>query len=189
MRVLSLSEKGREILAWILLEEAQHFSPDGIIFKSHPENKEKVFEQTNDYLKMVEHGAIFRSTTSVLDNIINAAHTYYPDLNSVLRNHSIQRLAKPEMLLLEDCIKYFLDTNIRFYLENPSIPLDNKIMKLKKEIVPIMNKYMPHQDAKSIEFTKVIIGSIAGYSKYYLEKRANSINFERGYEAAYLKSA
>ena len=70
MRALLLTERGHEILAWILLEEAPHFSPDGIISKSHPQNKEEAFEKIDDYLQSVEHGKIFGGIMSVLINIV-----------------------------------------------------------------------------------------------------------------------
>lgn len=139
IRTLTLADKGPEKLAWLLLEEAQHFSPDGIIFKSHPENKEKVFEQTNDYLKMVEHGAIFEQMIGTLCHLINDGQEIYPNFNNSLRSYSIQRTNNPEMKLLEDSVKYHDKrlNNIRFekdyeitYMKSapqtPQIPMDPK---------------------------------------------------------------
>ncbi|MDB4303262.1 hypothetical protein N9934_00540 [Desulfosarcina sp.] len=189
MRVLTLAERGHEILAWILLEEAPHFSPDGEMYKSHPENVEEVFEQTSDYLKFVEHGAIFGAMMSLFYNIIAAGQKSYPDLSSTLRAHSITKTNKVEMKTLEDSVQYFLDTDLRTYLEDPLIPFEDKIKRVKQYMVTLLRDYSGTQDAPLVAFATAISNAILTYAQYYLKRRTNDIRFERGHDLVYLRSA
>jgi hypothetical protein len=189
MRALSLAKKGPEILAWILLEEAQHFSPDGEIYKSHPRNKEKIFERTNDYREIVEHGAVFETMMSTLYHLIDQGQKAYPDFNDLLRTHSIQRTNNPEMRIFEDSVKYFLDTNIRSYFENPSIDYQEIIKETSYDIAAIMKQYMISPDMQLQKYSLGIANAILTYPRLYKDHRVNNIRFEKGYEIAYLKSA
>jgi hypothetical protein len=189
IRTLSLAEKGPEILAWILLEEAQHFSPDGEIFKSHPENREKILVKTSDYLEMVEHGIIYEMVMSSFYNLIDNAQKAYPDFNEFLRMHSIQRTNNPGMKVLEDGVRYFLDSGIRNYLEDVSIPYEMKVNKLSNDIRALILRHMSQPDTRLKELSVVIINAIITYLKNYLKHRTDGIRFEKGYEIAYLKSA
>jgi hypothetical protein len=189
IRTLALAEKGYEILAWILLEEAPHFSPDGIISKSHPENRDQAFEKYGDHLQAVEHGVIFETIMSFLYYLINDVQYLYPNLNQLLRAYSIQRTNDPVMKLFEDSIKYFVDTDIRKYLEDPSVPLDLKTNKLRADIRAITFRYANQPEGKMRELPVQIINAIYTYRDNYLNYRTNNIRFERGYETAYLKSA
>jgi hypothetical protein len=160
IRTLTLADEGPEILAWILLEEAQHFSPDGIVYESHSENREQIYTKTNDYLEMVEHGTIFESMMSFFNSSLEVGRQNYPNFSTILRDYTLQRSNNPIMLLLDESVRYFLDTNLRVYLENPAIPLQDKIQKVKQDIVVFITRYGSLQDEKILGFARGISNGI-----------------------------
>lgn len=189
LRILSLAKNGHKVLAWYLLEESQHFSPDGELYKSHPGNRDKILSKHNDFLNFVEHGIIFNSVTSVIYNIINQGISIYDDFDENLCNYSVRKTYMPNMQLLEESVQYFLDSGIKEYLEDPSIIFEHQIKRVNQDIFMIFKKYGNQQDDKLFQFAKQIAAAIFTYSKYYHDHRLNSIRFEKGHEIANLKSA